>query len=358
MTFLLLVIGFALLVLGGEWLVRGAAALAAAANISPLVIGLTVVAFGTSAPELGVSLQAAYAGNAGVAVGNVVGSNIINVLLVLGVSAVVTPLVVAAGLIRRDLPWMVVASLVTWAMAWDGTVARWEGLVLFGALLVYLVRSIQSGRGNFDDLPEEIGEIAQTRIGKRFLAVNVGFFLSGLVSLAIGSRLLVGSAVEIATSLGVSELVVGLTVVAIGTSLPEVVTSVVASMRGQRDIAVGNVVGSNLFNLLCVLGLTAAVAPDGVPVERSAVTFDLPVMVAVALVAVPLMWTGGMIRRWEGVVFLVYLVLYNVVLVSRAIASPHSGALAWLAVVIVGVTLVPIVRSMLVNRPPPAPSEP
>lgn len=311
-------IGLVLLVGGGEFLVRGAARLAASFKISPLVIGLTVVAFGTSAPELGVSLQAALNGEPNVAVGNIIGSNIINVLLVLGASAIVTPLVVSSQLIRLDVPLMVAASLAVWIMGADGQVSRVEGGLLFATLLVYIAFSFWKSRTEnkqvLDEFAAEYGDPEDGNVWKDLFLVAVGLGL-----LTIGSRVLVQGAVTVAKDvLGVDPLIVGLTIVAAGTSLPEVVTSVVASYRGERDIAVGNVVGSNLFNLLCVLGLTSIVSTTGVSVSDEAIAFDLPVMVAVAVICLPVFWLDKVITRYEGALFLVYYGLYTAFLVLIA----------------------------------------
>ncbi len=263
-----IIVGLILLVAGGEFLVRGAASLAAAFKISPLVIGLTVVAFGTSAPELGVSLQASLSGNGDVAVGNVVGSNIINVLLILGVASLVAPLVVSSQLIRKDVPLMIAASLAAWWMATDGSIGRGEGAIMFTALLIYITFSIVRSRKETKLIQDEFEDYTNSITSKKDVLVQVAYLIGGLVMLGFGSNLLVNGATKVAAALGVSQLVIGLTVVAIGTSLPEMVTSVVASYRGQRDIAVGNVVGSNLFNILCVLGLTAIVSPTPILVAR------------------------------------------------------------------------------------------
>ena len=311
--------GLVLLVGGGELLVSGAAALAASLRISPLVIGLTVVAFGTSAPELCVSLQAALSGNADVAVGNVVGSNIINILLILGVSALVTPLVVSSQLIRIDVPLMIAASLAMWAVGADGQIHRWEGALLFTALVIYIVFCIRKSRSEEKEVVDEFAqEYSHSVSDLQGLAKQFGLVIAGLILLGFGSNWLVDGAIEVAKGFGVSKLVIGLTIVAIGTSLPEVVTSIVASYRGERDIAVGNVVGSNLFNILCVLGMTSAVSPVGIAVSQEAIVFDIPVMVAVAVLCFPIFLTGKVIRRPEAVLFLAYYVIYTAFLITSA----------------------------------------
>lgn len=319
MAFLMLVGGLLLLVVGAEWLVRGASRLAAAMGISPLVIGLTVVAFGTSAPELAVSLKAVVAGQAGLAIGNVVGSNIFNVLLILGLSALIMPLAVSRQLNRIDVPLMIAASVAVWLLARDQVLGRFEGALLFGALILYTAFQIYYGRKKEQPSPEQETVSETSAWGRHLLFVAVGLAL-----LVFGSRWLVGGAITIAQWLGVSEVVIGLTVVAAGTSLPEVVTSVIASLRGERDIAVGNVVGSNLFNLLGVLGLAALVAPEGVLVASSVVAFDLPVMIAVAFACLPIFFTGGRISRWEGGLLLAYFVAYTAYLI---LAASHHDAL-------------------------------
>lgn len=325
---LAIIAGLGVLVLGGEWLVRGASALAARFHIPPLIIGLTVVAFGTSAPELGVSLQAAYAGAADVAVGNIVGSNIFNVLFILGASAMISPLVVSSQLVRFDVPLMIAVSVLSWALARDGVISRLDGAILFAVLVGYILicirfagRESKAVREEFaaqypsDDDVTDTGEVvyAGGPVWRSLLLIVVGLALLGL-----GSKWLVDGAVNIATWWGVSQLVIGLTIVAAGTSLPEVVTSIVATVRGQRDIAVGNVVGSNIFNLSCVLGLSGIVARGGVPVSPTAVSFDIPVMILVAALCLPIFFTGRTIARWEGVVFFIGYIAYTTYMVLSA----------------------------------------
>ena len=310
----MILIGFVALVGGGELLVRGASALAAAVRISPLVIGLTVVAFGTSAPELAVVIQSAHAGKTDLAIGNAVGSNIFNVLFILGLSALITPLVVSSRLIRLDVPLMIGASLLLLLLGLDGELGFADGLLLFGLLVTYVIWSVRESRNANRRVKDEFA-LEYGSISARHLVLQLTLLVAGLVLLSVGSDWLVNGCVRIATILGVSELIIGLTIVAVGTSLPEVVTSVVASYRGERDIAVGNIVGSNLFNILCVLGLGAIVAPSGLSVSTDALRFDIPVMIAVAVGCLPIFFVGHRIARWEGGLLFGYYVAYTTYLV-------------------------------------------
>jgi cation:H+ antiporter len=316
-------LGLALLVAGAEALVRGASRLAMAVGISPLVVGLTVVALGTSAPELAVSTQAAMSGNSALAAGNVVGSNIFNVLFILGVSALIVPLVVARQVIRQEVPVMVGASLLLAGLALDGGVSRLEGALLTILLVAYTVFLVRQSKRETRRLAEASSLDPPPRpAGPVRWWVQVAFVIVGLALLVAGARLLVGSATSMARAFGVSDLVIGLTIVAAGTSLPEVATSIMAAIRGQRDIAVGNVVGSNTFNILGVLGISASVAPDGLDVH-SALAFDIPVMIAVAVACLPIFFTRHMIARWEGGLFLAMYVAYVAYLVLAA--QEHDG---------------------------------
>jgi len=308
--------GLVLLVFGADWLVRGASRIAGAWGISPLVIGLTIVAYGTSAPELAVSVKAAWAGQADLAVGNVVGSNIFNVLLILGISALITPLVVAAQIIRIEVPIMIGVSLLAYVMALDGGIGRIDGIVLFGGAVAYTVMQIRQSRTQAS-LPD-VDDSSPVRVAPSSTLASLGWVAIGLVALVLGSRWLVDSAIVFARVFGVSELVIGLTIVAAGTSLPEVATSVVAALRGERDIAVGNVIGSNIFNVLSVLGLSSLVSPSGIPVPTGVMGFDLPVMIAVAIACLPIFARGARIERWEGALFLFYYVAYTTYLVLTA----------------------------------------
>ncbi len=306
-------IGVAALVVGAEALVRGAARLAARTGLSPVVIGLTVVAFGTSAPELAVSLDAAFRGEAELAVGNVVGSNIANVLLVLGLSAAVGGgLVVAQRIVRIDVPIMIGVSILVLLFGLDNRLARWEGAVFVALLVVYIAWTVVSTRRSTrPDVIDEYDEALNAeRLRESSPLTDVGYVIFGLVLLVVGSTALVEAATDIATELGVSQLVIGLTVVAIGTSLPEIATSVLAAIRGQRDLAVGNAVGSNLFNILAVLGLTATLSPSSIPIPDASLAIDLPVMIAVAIACLPIFANGYSLLRWEGALFLACYLAY------------------------------------------------
>lgn len=322
MTIVLFIVGLVILIVGAEALVRGASRSALALGISPLVVGLTVVAFGTSAPELAVSIQSALSGQNGadVALGNVVGSNIANVLLILGLSAAITPLVVQQQLIRLDVPLMIGISLLVWFMALDSLIGRIEGVVLFACIIGYTVFAIRQSRKESSEIQQEYSAEfdGQTPRSSAEWVKNIAFIVVGLAMLVLGARWLVDGAITFARAFGVSELVIGLTIVAVGTSLPEIATSIIAALRGERDIAVGNVVGSNIFNLLSVLGLTSIVAPAGIAVAPAALNFDIPVMVAVAIACLPIFFTGRLIARWEGWLFLGYYVAYTLYLVLAA----------------------------------------
>ena len=314
MTYVLLLLGLAILVAGAELLVRGAVTLAEAARISPLVIGLTVVAFGTSAPELAVSSVSSLKGDAAIALGNVVGSNIFNVLLILGISAVIVPLSVSSQLVRFDVPIMIAASIVVWLAAYDGAIGRWEGGCMLAAFLFYTGWLIRAGRKE----SKPIDLAAETPVSRRKLFANLGLLLVGLGLLVFGADLLVNSATVIARQFGVSDLVIGLTIVAAGTSLPELATSIVAAMRGQRDIAVGNIVGSNVFNLLMVLATASVLGTSGVSVSTTVLWFDLAVMVYVAVLCWPIFLSHAVVSRGEGIVMLVLYLMYNGLLIGGA----------------------------------------
>lgn len=315
--------GLIALVIGADALVRGSSQLAFIMGIPPLIIGLTVVAFGTSAPELAVSVGAAIAGEAGVGLGNVFGSNIVNVLLILGLSAIITPLIVSRQLIKFDVPIMILVSVAAMLMAWDGAYTRFDGAILVIGLACYMTLQlylVRRGDGTLKDLTAESDETlassetmadGQAKSSAKSIGTAILQCIIGLGGLVVGAHFLVNGAVDLATRLGVSEEVVGLTVVAIGTSLPEIVTSIVAATRGQRDLAVGNVVGSNLFNLMVVLGISSIIAPQPIEVAQSLLRFDLPVMLAAAVICFPIFASGAVISRKEGAILFVAFLLYN-----------------------------------------------
>lgn len=349
MTGVFLVAGLVLLVSGAEILVRGAARLAAQWGIPPLVIGLTVVAFGTSAPETAVSTQSAWLGSGDLATGNVLGSNIANVLLILGITAAIMPLRVSRQLIRVDVPLMIGASLFTYGLAWDGQLSRWDGALLFSGILAYTAflvmanRNQPQGTSSDDEFNKEFAIPASPR-RIHPVVYHLGYVFLGLTLLVIGSDFLVTGATTLARLLGLSELVIGLTVVAIGTSLPELATSVMAALRGERDIAVGNIIGSNLFNLLFVLGTTALVAPQPISISSAALAFDFPVMIGVALACLPIFFVGYCIHRWEGWLFLGYYLAYTTYLIlsstGRPFAQVFGEAVLWYALPLTVLTLM------------------
>ena len=348
-------VGLGLLVLGAEWLVRGAARLAAAAGVSSLVIGLTVVAFGTSAPEMAVSVGSALSGQADMAVGNAVGSNVFNVLFIVGASALITPLVVAQDLVRRDVPLLIVLSLGVLLLALDGGIGRVDGGALLLGLVLYTVWLVRVSRRESAavaaEYEQEFGAGGKARPMPLWL--SVGYVVAGLALLVLGSQWLVEGAVEFAQWLGVGEVVVGLTIVAAGTSLPEVATSLLAARRGERDIAVGNVVGSNLFNLMGVLGLGGLVAPAGLPVAASMLRFDLPVMLAAAFALLPIYARGRTIPRWQGALFVACYVAYTTLLVLDATRheakDDYVHVMSWfvlpLMLLVLGVVAVRVARA-------------
>lgn len=321
MAYLQCIAGLALLIVGAQWFVRGASKLARSLGMTPLTVGLTVVALGTSAPEFAVVLQAALTGETGIAVGNAVGSNIFNTFLILGVSALAAPLVATQGIIRKDLLWMFIASaaILTLGLA-QGRLGRVEGALCCLALATYVAWKVRSGRR------ETPGKTpAEPAPRPPFRVRDALFLTAGFAALIPASDWLVHGAAAIAASLGVSDLVIGLTVVAAGTSLPEAATSVAAIFQKERAIAVGNVVGSNLFNLLGVLGLAGALSAEGIPLAEEVVRFDLPVMALASLACLPFFWTNGKLSRWEGGALVAYYAAYAAYLVLAAGAAPESG---------------------------------
>ncbi|SRR5690606_1814873 len=311
-------VGLLGLYLGAEWLVRGAARLARSLGVSPLVIGLTVVAFGTSSPELVVSGLASFRGQTDVAVGNVIGSNILNVALILGIAALIHPLRVEARLVAREVPIMILTSLAVAALALGGMVGRLEGVGLVAALITYVIYLIRSSRRESAAVQAEFEEFEVERALEPYGESRLrGVFLVvvGLASLMGGGQLLVGAATHFARALGVSELTIGLTIVAIGTSLPELATSVVSAIRREADIALGNIVGSNIFNLLGILGVAAVIRP--LTFSRDVLLIDMPIMLAFSIALLPLAWTRMRLDRWEGALLVTGYVAFTMLLFSR-----------------------------------------
>lgn len=356
LTLGMFVAGLVALVAGAELLVRGASKLALSFGISPLVVGLTIVAFGTSAPEVAVSLGAVLNGQTDIALGNVVGSNIFNVLFILGLSALITPLVVNIQLIRQEVPIMVGVSLLLMVLSLDGRVSAIDGAMLFALLLAYtvflVIQSRKETQAANDEYAAEVQPAAPGSWDSR-LPVQLALMAAGLGLLVVGSQWLVDAAVVFAKSLGVSDVVIGLTIVAAGTSMPEVATSVMAAVKGERDIAVGNVVGSSTFNILGCLGLSGIASGSlGLAVPDAVLNFDLWVMLAVALACVPVFMTGREIARWEGGVFLLYYVAYVAYLI---LAAQQHAALGTFSAVMMGfvvpLTVITLVVALLGRKP-------
>ncbi|MGL5668661.1 MAG: calcium/sodium antiporter [Shewanella sp.] len=301
--------GFIILTLGAEALVRGASSIALRLGITPLVIGLTIVAFGTSAPELAVSVKSALAGNSGIALGNVIGSNIANIGLILAITALIRPIQVQSQMVRRDIPLMILASMLFWGLLLDGELSLIDGVILLSLLVGYLVFSYFSAKNTTDADGEIIEE------GPKNPLLSVAFIIVGIGMLVGGGILFVNGAVDLAKVFGVSEVIIGLTIVAIGTSMPELVTSVLAALKGESDIAIGNIVGSNIFNILGILGVTAVVYPvSGLGFQP----LDFIVMLALAVVILPFAWSGLRIGRREGATLLIAYLGYMVYLVNQA----------------------------------------
>ncbi|NJK54989.1 MAG: calcium/sodium antiporter [Pleurocapsa sp. SU_5_0] len=354
-TFLILVAGLVLLVVGAEFLVKGSSRLAAMLRIPPLIIGLTVVAYGTSAPEMTVSVISALSPQgANIAIGNVVGSNICNVLLILGLSSLIAPLAVSKQMIRSDVPIMIGVSLLLLMFSLDGQLGKVDSIILFIGAITYTLSLIyQSSKQGVEEdefaqeysLSEPVTPIAWVK--------NTAYIIGGLVLLVLGSRWLVDSAITIAQYFQVSELIVGLTIVAVGTSLPELFTSVIASYRGETDIAVGNVLGSNIFNILAVLGISGIIAPNGINVSQSVINFDLPVMIAVAFSCLPIFYSGKRIERWEGILFLFYYVAYTAYLILNSANPPHPILPLYVKIMMLGVipgTIIAIITIAIMEK--------
>lgn len=314
------VAGLVALVVGGEWLIRGASRLATLFGIPPVIVGLTIVAMGTSAPELAVSLSAAFRGNADIAIANVVGSNIFNTFFILGVSALVSPLIIHVTMIRREVPLMIGASLAVLVFSLDGRIQQWEAILLFVFSIIYtwwLVRETKRSRS--ESLVKQVDEELSYRAAPLKEKWKIPLLIvAGLGVIMLGADWLVEGAISMAKALGVSDTVIGLTIVAAGTSLPEVVASIVATIKGERDIAVGNVIGSNLYNILFILGLSGAIVPGGLAVQNTLINIDIPILVFSAALCWPIFWWGKNLRRPEGAAFLGLYIAYTTYLIYQA----------------------------------------
>jgi cation:H+ antiporter len=321
-NFLLCAIGFLLLYFGAEWLVKGSSSLARSLGITPIVIGLTVVAFGTSAPELVVSLVSSIKGNSMIAVGNVVGSNICNIALVMGMAAMLQPITSHRSVVVRDIPIMLAISIYLLVLSWNSVLSRVEGATLFGGVILYTVMNyywVRSEKADSEAVSEvisevgEIGYIASPR--KQWIMIIAG--VAGVVG---GAELVVNSAISIMMVLGVSEKFIGLTIVAFGTSLPELATSVVAALRKEMDISIGNLVGSNVFNIMSVLGAAALVRPIPIPggFFASGLWIDYLVMLGTSALPLVMMIKTPVITRGKGAVLFTSYVIYVVYLIAKA----------------------------------------
>lgn len=311
-----------MLIAGADLLVRAGVRLSARLRVRPLIMGLSIVAFGSSAPQMAISLQATLANNTDIAVGSVIGSSIFNILVVLGLSALIIPLRVSRQLVRLDIPLMIGASVLVFVLAYDERLTPSDGLILLSVLVLYLILLLRQSRH-----PARSHLPASSRRGSAPRLSSMLLVLLGLGLLVLAGHLLLGAAVTVADDLGLSERVMGLTVIAVCTSLPQMATSLLAALRGQRDIAVGNVIGSNLFNLLGVLGFTALVAPTPLSVSPNALAFDLPVLLGVALLCLPVFYSGYRITRAEGLLFLGLYLAYGLHVVSFTTGMPLAGKL-------------------------------
>jgi cation:H+ antiporter len=342
-------LGLGALVLGAESLVRGASKIALSLGISPLVVGLTIVAMGTSSPEVAVSVGAVLNGSTDIAVGNVVGSNIFNVLFILGISAVITPLVVHSQIIRQEVPIMIGASLILAVLIIGGTLSRLEAALLLVLLVAYLVFLVRQSRAETRETRDEYEEgVPRTGGWDSHWAVQLVLIVAGLGLLIIGSNWLVDAAVAFARAFGVSDLVIGLTIIAAGTSMPEVATSVMAAIRGERDIAVGNVIGSSTFNILGCLGISGVVSRTGLGIAPAVLNFDIWVMIAVAVASLPVFLLGRSIGRRRGLLFLGYYVIYVVYLILGA--QQHDALEEFSAVMlsfVLPITIVTLVAMVI-----------
>ncbi|WP_371192981.1 calcium/sodium antiporter [Glaciecola sp. SC05] len=334
MIYIEFAVGLLLLIISAQVLLKGAVALATDYGIPPLIVGLTIVAFGTSAPELAVSVQAALTEQTDVALGNVIGSNLFNVLFIMGLCALILPLKVSAQLVKQDIPILLALTLLVYLFALDQLISRFNALILIILLIAYLMLLLKQSKNtepNDSGVSATLDHISTDKKPKASFAqsfvINMVLVIGGIAGLAFGSNLLVSSSVAFAKMLGISELLIGLTVLAIGTSLPEIVTSLIAVFNKQRDIAVGNIIGSNIFNLVAVLGVTGLVSSAGIPVSLGLLEFEFPFLIVFALFCLPIAFSGYLIDRKEGFFFLAMYMLYSLYLWMNANAHPSVSML-------------------------------
>lgn len=315
-NFGLFLVGLAVLVVAAELVVRGATRLASSLGVQPFILGLTVVAIGTSMPELAVGITAGLQGAGSLAVGNIAGTNMVNILLILGLSALIRPLPLHLQVLKLDLPMVVAAAALMTVFAWDGVLSRLEGAIMVLGSVGYTLALLRVSRHESRAVKEGFKEVFGTKEKRqeaiRARGLNAAVLMGGLLLSVGGAELLVRGATGMALALGASEAVIGLTVVAIGTSSPELVTTIVATLKDERDVAVGNLLGSSIYNILVILGITCLVPHGGIPVERSLLTFDIPLMGGVALACIPVFITGKRVSRFEGGLFVTAYVAYLV----------------------------------------------
>lgn len=296
-----------LLYFGAEWMVRGSSTMAMRLGMQPVIVGLTIVAFGTSAPELLVSVDAAMAHQSGIAIGNVVGSNFFNILVILGITAIFHPVLVDKRLLKADIPLMILATILFVILFYDGHLERWEGIVLLIGMGLYLFSTIYFGNRSAKKLKIELPKAPE----KGNIYIDIGFLLLGLSLLVVGSRLLVIGGVNIAKIWGVSDAIIGLTIVSVGTSLPELATSIMAAIRGKSELAIGNAIGSNMFNILGVAGVSSVIFPIHSLVIGN---IEFIFLIASALLLWPLAYTSGKLIKWEGALLLAIYIFYMILI--------------------------------------------
>ena len=311
-------VGFTFLIFGGELVVKSSSKIATSFGLSPLLVGLTVVAFGTSAPELGVSLMASFQGNEDIALTNVVGSNIFNLAFILGVCALAAPLVVNLQLLKLDIPISIISTLILFIMCQDGVISFIEGMALILILVGYMIWILRASKKEKKQIELNIKE-KKEEISSKFKSRTLNFliFITGIAVLVGGSKLLVSGASDLALRAGVSEAIIGLTLVAVGTSLPELVSSLIATLRGNTDIAIGNVIGSNIFNILFILGSSSIIAQKGISVANNITYYDIPFLLFLSVLSFPFLLSGKKVVKWEGVVFLLLYLGYCFYLILR-----------------------------------------